>query len=98
MGDIFSSTRVTAHTFRHINPLPLVHRPKGTLLVIIRNCAALQKLDTGINMRSAASIPHTIKWGYFNPFFLGFCSITNIIDSTAMIKYCICVKHNVLRL
>ena len=33
IGDIFSSTRVTVHTFKHIHPLSLVHRPKDALLV-----------------------------------------------------------------
>ena len=33
IGDIFSSAHVIVLTFKHIYPLPLVHRPKGALLV-----------------------------------------------------------------
>ena len=33
-GDIFPSARVNVHTFKHIYPLPLVHRPKGAFLVL----------------------------------------------------------------
>ena len=33
MGDIFSRTRETVHTFKHIYPLVLVHRPKRAVLV-----------------------------------------------------------------
>ena len=29
--------------------------------------------------------------------FWGFCAITHIIDSPTMIKYCVCVRHNVLK-
>ena len=32
-GDVRTSARVTVHTFKHICSLPLVHRPKGVLLV-----------------------------------------------------------------
>ena len=34
MVDIRTSARVTVHTFQHICSLPLVHRPKGGLLVL----------------------------------------------------------------
>ena len=34
MGDVQTSARVTAHAFKHICSLPLVHRPKGVLLVL----------------------------------------------------------------
>ena len=33
MVDTFSSARINVHSFKHIYPLPLVHRPKGALLV-----------------------------------------------------------------
>ena len=35
MGDIRTSARVTVHTFKRTCSLPLVHRPKRVLLVII---------------------------------------------------------------
>ena len=35
MGDICKSARATVHTFKHICTLPLLHRPKGILLVTV---------------------------------------------------------------
>ena len=35
MGGIRTNARVTVHTFKHICLLPIVHRPKGVLLVVI---------------------------------------------------------------
>ena len=34
VGDICTSAQVNEPTFKHICSLPLVHRPKGTLLLI----------------------------------------------------------------
>ena len=59
MVDIFSRARINVHTFKHIYPLRLVHRPKGALLVYYfvkphAKCAQVKCFEHMINNWNAS--------------------------------------------